>query len=133
MAETIGLNHLGLAVKNLDQTKSFFVDVLGWDESGYDASYPRTMVSDGAVKLTLWQVDHSLEVNEFHRRKNIGLHHFALGVASDQKLNELYQKIKLLPDFTIEFAPELLAGGPRKHMMLTEPGGIRVELIWQGE
>lgn len=29
MAETIGINHLGLAVRDLDATTAFFVDLLG--------------------------------------------------------------------------------------------------------
>lgn len=29
MAQTTGLNHLGLTVRDLDQTTAFFVDVLG--------------------------------------------------------------------------------------------------------
>lgn len=132
MADTLGINHLGLAVKDLDKTKRFFTELLGWEESGYDESYPRTAVSDGVVRLTLWQVDHSLEIEEFHRRKNIGLHHIAFTVESEAKLNEIYQKVLNYPDAEIEFSPELVGNGPRKHMMCNEPGGIRVEFIWQG-
>ncbi|WP_202906893.1 hypothetical protein [Vibrio mexicanus] len=63
MSETIGLNHLGLSVSDLEASKSLFVDTLGWKESGYDASYPRTAVSDGKLRLTLWQVDFSSMVS----------------------------------------------------------------------
>nr|WP_086939399.1 VOC family protein [Thaumasiovibrio occultus] len=133
MSETIGLNHLGLSVDNLEASKNFFVEVLGWQESGYDPSYPRTAVSDGKLRLTLWQVDTSLNGAQFDRKKNVGLHHLAIQVESESKLAELYQKIKAHPLCTIEFAPELLAGGPRQHMMFNEPSGLRLELIWQGE
>jgi lactoylglutathione lyase len=132
MYKTQGINHLGLSVKNLDQTVSFFVDCLGWEESGRDESYPRSAVSDGTIRLTLWEVDHSLSVNEFHFRKNIGLHHFALEIESEQKLNEISEIVKLHPGVNIEFMPELLGVGPRKHMILYEPGGIRIEFIWPG-
>ena len=88
MPVTQGINHLGLSVKNLDQTVSFFVDCLGWEESGRDDIYPRSAVSDGVSRLTLWEVDHNLEVNEFHFRKNIGIHHLALAVQSEKILNE---------------------------------------------
>lgn len=132
VAETQGLNHLGLAVNNLDQTTAFFVDVLGWQESGRDDNYPRTAVSDGKVRLTLWQVDHTLDIQTFHRRKNIGLHHVAFTVASEQQLNALYQKVKTYPGVDIEFAPEPVGSGPRKHMMCYEPGGLRIELIRPG-
>ena len=132
MAETKGINHLGLAVRDLNETRAFFTDLLGWKESGYDASYPRTAVSDGVVRLTLWQVDRAKDISAFDRRKNIGLHHLALEVESEAKLNELFRKVSEYPGAAVEFAPELLGSGPRKHMMCSEPGGIRIEFIWQG-
>lgn len=132
MSETSGLNHLGLSVSNLNASKAFFVEVLGWEESGYDASYPRTAVSDGWLRLTLWQVDKSLDGEPFNRKKNVGLHHLAIQVESEEKLNHLYSKISDRADCNVEFAPELLSGGPRKHMMLAEPSGLRIELIWPG-
>lgn len=132
MATTKGINHLGLAVGDLNQTTAFFVDCLGWQESGRDNSYPRTAVSDGTCKLTLWQVDRSLDVHAFHRRQNIGLHHVAFEVASEQELNDTADKVTGYPGVEIEFLPELVGDGPRKHMMCYEPGGIRVEFIWSG-
>ncbi len=133
MLTTSGMNHLGLSVENLDLTTRFFVDCLGWEESGRDESYPRTAVSDGSVRLTLWEVDHRLDTEPFHRRKNIGLHHVALTVLSEDVLNQLAEKVANWPGVSIEFMPELIGGGPRKHMMFSEPGGIRLELIWSGE
>jgi len=130
---TQGINHLGLSVKYLDATRDFFVKGLGWEESGRDESYPRTAVSDGMVRLTLWQVDHSQSIVEFDRRKNVGLHHLALAVASEQELNIYFEKMKAFPGVVIEFAPEPVGKGPRKHMMCYEPGGLRIEFIWSGE
>ena len=132
MAETKGINHLGLAVRDLHETRAFFTGLLGWKESGYDQSYPRTAVSDGLIRLTLWQVDRAKDIVSFDRRRNIGLHHLALEVESEAKLNEIFKKVSEYPGATIEFAPELVGSGPRKHMMCNEPGGIRVEFIWQG-
>lgn len=60
MYTTQGINHLGLSVKNIDQTVSFFLDCLGWEESGRDETYPRSAVGDGCIRLTLWEVDHNL-------------------------------------------------------------------------
>jgi catechol 2,3-dioxygenase-like lactoylglutathione lyase family enzyme len=132
MYQTQGLNHLGLSVKNLDQTLAFFTGCLGWEESGRDASYPRSAVSDGSIRLTLWQVDNDLAVNEFHFRQNVGLHHFALEVATEAELNEIAASVAAWPGVEIEFMPELLGAGPRKHMIFYEPGGIRIEFIWPG-
>lgn len=132
MAETKGINHLGLAVRDLHESKTFFTELLGWRESGYDASYPRTAVSDGVVRLTLWQVDRSKDIATFDRKKNIGLHHLALEVESEAKLNEIFEKVSEYPGASVEFSPELVGSGPRKHMMCNEPGGIRIEFIWPG-
>jgi len=132
MYKTQGINHIGLSVKNLDQTVALFTDCLGWEESGRDDSYPRSAVSDGYVRLTLWQVDHARAVNEFHFRQNGGLHHFALEVATQAELNKIAGSVAAWPGVEIEFMPELLGSGPRKHMIFYEPGGIRIEFIWPG-
>lgn len=133
MIETQGLNHLGLTVSDLEATTRFFVECLGWKESGRDDSYPRTAVSDGTLRLTLWQVDVSLEVETFDRKKNVGLHHLALSVPTELALKDLAQRVSEWPGVDIEFEPELVGKGPRKHMMFSEPGGIRLEFIWSGE
>ena len=130
---TRGINHLGLSVKDLDQTVTFFVDCLGWEESGRDESYPRSAVSDGNVRLTLWEVDHALDVHTFHFRQNVGLHHFALELETEDELNAIAQRVKEYPGVSIEFMPELVGQGPRKHMIFNEPGGIRIEFIWPGQ
>ena len=132
MHKTQGINHLGLSVRNLDQTVAFFTDCLGWEESGRDDSYPRSAVGDGNIRLTLWEVDHALEVNEFHFRQNVGLHHFALEVASEAELDEISERVSTYPGVNVEFMPEPVGGGPRKHMIFNEPGGIRIEFIWPG-
>jgi len=132
MPITKGVNHLGLAVLDLEKTAKFFVDGLGWTESGRDPTYPRTAVSDGHVRLTLWQVDQSGPVVRFDRRRNVGLHHLALEVRSETDLNSIMERLSAYPGVAIEFSPELVGNGPRKHMMCYEPGGLRIEFIWLG-
>ena len=130
--KTRGINHLGLSVRDLNQTVAFFVDCLGWEESGRDDSYPRSAVSDGNIRLTLWEVDHTLDVNAFHFRQNVGLHHFALELETEAELNAIAERVQDFPGVSIEFMPELVGQGPRKHMIFNEPGGIRIEFIWPG-
>ena len=131
-ATTNGLNHLGLSVRHLDQSVNFFVNCLGWSESGRDMSYPRSAVSDGKIRLTLWQVDHNLDVEGFNRMQNVGLHHLALQVETEGELFALADAVSVYPGVVVEFMPEPVGDGPRKHMMFSEPGGIRLELIWPG-
>ena len=130
---TQGMNHLGLAVLHLDATRDFFVKQLGWTESGRDDAYPRTAVTDGSLRLTLWQVEQNSQATLFDRRKNVGLHHLALNVSSKAQLEATYQALEESEDVDIEFPPELVGNGPRMHMMCYEPGGIRIEFIWAGE
>ena len=132
MHKTQGINHLGLSVKNLDLTRDFFTHCLGWEESGRDDSYPRTAVGDGNIRLTLWQVDHALDVNDFHFRRNVGLHHVAFEVATEAELNDMAAAVSAYPGVEIEFMPEPVGDGPRRHFIFFEPGGIRIEFIWPG-
>lgn len=130
--KTNGINHLGLTVRNLDETVAFFVTGLGWTEGPRDDSYPRSSVSDGCCRLTLWQANQSPAPRSFDRKTNIGLHHLALEVETEAALTEAHARLLAYPGVHIEFAPEPLGDGRRKHMMFTEPGGIRLELIWPG-
>ena len=131
MALTSGLNHLGLTVRDVDQTTAFFVDVLGWDETARDPSYPRTTVTDGSLRLTLWQVQVG-DAAAFDRKSVLGLHHLALEVADEATLNALAKTLSAHPDVAVEFMPEFMGAGPRRHMMFAEPGGLRIELLWAG-
>jgi hypothetical protein len=75
----------------------------------------------------LWKIQTNQPVG-FDRKTNIGLHHLALRVTSEQELNETYQKIAK-SKYKIEFAPELLRQGPSKHFMVYGPSQIRIEFI----
>jgi lactoylglutathione lyase len=126
-ALTVGFDHVGLSVSDLEATTNFFVKTLRWKLRGGDPSYPAKFVSDGKMFLTLWQTTSKKESVKFNRKKNIGLHHLAFTVASFEALEEIHQRSKLVKGLVIEFPPELAFGGPRKHMMIREPSGNRLE------
>ena len=128
MAITQGAHHIGLTVPNIDATRDFFVDVLDFKQVGAVPDYPAYFVSDGATLLTLWQAATSDNATPFDRKNNIGLHHFAFKVDSIDTLNAVYETLQTTKGVEIEFAPELLGGGPTQHMMFYIPGGIRMEL-----
>ncbi|MCM8524874.1 MAG: VOC family protein [Lentisphaeraceae bacterium] len=125
---TLGIHHLGLAVKNLDETAKFFTDCLGWNIVKEVPAYPAKFVSNGHAFLTLWQTDSG--ATEFNRKENIGLHHFAIKVNSQHELVDLFEKVSEYPDIKVDFEPEKLGPGPAQHFMVFEPGGIRIEFIW---
>lgn len=127
--ETLGIDHVGLTVGRLQETVSFFTDQLGWKVIGELPGYPTIFVSNGHMKLTLWQAENPKEAIAFNRKTNIGLHHLAIGVPSFEALDHLYEKLKSVANIEIEFSPELSGKGPHKHMMIRDPSGIRIEFV----
>ena len=127
---TKGAHHIGFTVSELEESARFFTNILGWKEVGRKPEYPAVFVSDGKIMLTLWEVKEDAPV-QFNRKRNIGLHHFALQIESEDALLQLHKKLET-KGVEIEFAPEFLNQGPAKHMMCYEPSGIRVEFIWLG-
>lgn len=127
MAVTSGVDHVGLAVRDLATTRSFFTDILGFEEVGGVPDYPASFVSDGTVMITLWQTE--ADPFAFDRMANIGLHHLALRVAGMEKLQEIFQTLEQTPDVLIECPPVALEAGNGSHFMSIEPGGIRIEFI----
>jgi catechol 2,3-dioxygenase-like lactoylglutathione lyase family enzyme len=126
-ALTVGIDHVGLTVRSLDTTLSFFVGCLGWKQVGARPDYPAAFVSDGHVLLTLWEAQPQVERVEFDRKSNVGLHHLALRVSSAAALEKIAERVSQWPDVVVEFAPENLGEGPKRHAMVYEPGGIRLE------
>ena len=129
---TNGAHHIGLTVSNLEASAAFFTAGLGWREVRRDPEYPAIFVSDGTVLVTLWQVRNVAQCQAFDKNDNIGLHHVAFLVQSEESLNRVFERLREMSGVKIEFAPELLRQGPAKHMMCYEPSGIRVEFIWPG-
>lgn len=130
-ALTSGIHHVGLTVSKLEDSAGFFTHILGWKEVKRRDDYPAIFVSDGSIMLTLWAVTEKPET-AFNRKTNVGLHHLALHVDSEETLNSIHQKL-LENKIEIEFSPEFLQNGPAKHMMCFDPSGIRVEFIWLGQ
>jgi catechol 2,3-dioxygenase-like lactoylglutathione lyase family enzyme len=127
-AITKGAHHLGLTVPDLEQTRRFFIDTLGYEQLGEVPDYPAVFLSDGTTMITLWQAVDPANAVPFDRKNVIGLHHFALSVDSGD-LDDLHQRLEKTGDVEIEFAPEPLGDMPVRHMMCNIPGGIRVEFL----
>jgi len=127
---TVGVDHIGLSVRNLESTCRFFCDCLGWSVIGERPDYPAAFVSDGCQVVTLWQVQSPERAAEFDRRANVGLHHLALAVADRERLEALHERVANWPNVVVEFGPELSGKGPKIHFMVLEPGGIRLEFAY---
>ncbi|HXU06560.1 MAG TPA: VOC family protein [Polyangia bacterium] len=127
---TLGFDHVGLTVADLEASRRFFVECLGWKVVGERPAYPAVYVSDGRAVVTLWRVENAATFVAFDRRKNVGLHHLALKVADRAALDAVHARVAQWQGVTIEFAPEPSGNGPKVHMMIREPGGNRIEFSW---
>jgi len=127
---TCGVDHVGLSVQDLESTRRFFCDCLGWRVVGERPDYPAAFVSDGQQIVTLWQVEVPDQAVAFDRRANVGLHHLALAVADRVGLDALHQRVANWPGVVVEFAPELSGQGPKIHFIVREPSGIRIEFAF---
>ncbi|MCV6595035.1 MAG: VOC family protein [Silicimonas sp.] len=125
---TLGIDHLGLTVADLDASLGFFTECLGWRQVGGRPEYPSAFITDGVGVLTLWQQKE--QGADFDRRANVGLHHFALKVADRETLDALFDQVAGWPGVEVEFAPEFSGTGPKIHFMIREPGGTRVEFAY---
>lgn len=125
MSFTSGVHHIGLAVSKLEESAEFFTKLLGWEEVKRREDYPAIFVRDGAIMITLWQTQVAEPV-DFDRKTNVGLHHLALRVNSQETLYQLHDVLKA-KGIEIEFEPTLIREGPSMHMMCYEPSGIRIE------
>jgi catechol 2,3-dioxygenase-like lactoylglutathione lyase family enzyme len=128
-AITRGLHHIGLTVSKLEASAAFFTSVLGWREVRRDESRPSIFVTDGTVLVTLWQAREA--PTPFDRARNVGLHHVAFAVRTEADLERVHRRLAE-HHVPIEFPPDLMRGGPAKHMMCYEPSGIRVEFTLAG-
>lgn len=127
-ALTHGAHHIGLTVPDLAATQGFFLETLGFEQVGEVPDYPAVFMTDATTMITLWQAEDPATATPFDRRKNIGLHHFAL-VVDPAQIDALHEKLVASDDVRVEFAPESLGGGPVRHMMCYIPGGIRMEFL----
>ena len=131
-ALTGGIHHVGLTVSNLQETKIFFLETLGFKQVGEVPEYPAAFVSDGNIMITLWQAEAPDNVTAFDRKNVIGLHHLALSVADPATLDAVAEKLQDTKGVSIEFPPQPLGNVGTRHMMCNIPGGIRVEFIAPG-
>jgi lactoylglutathione lyase len=117
-----GISHIGLAVSDLEASFLFF-EALGYKKVGGDESYPSYFISNDKSILTLWQTDANAVC--FNRKINVGLHHLALQVNSEEALHDAYNAVLKVPGTTNEFGPKDFPFG--KHAMVHDPSGLRIE------
>jgi len=107
------VDHIGIAVKNLDETIPYYTETLGLNllkiEEVASESVRVAFVDAGNVKLELLEpISEQSAIHSFIEKKGEGIHHIAFGVEGiEQRMNELRTKgIRILNE-----QPKIGAGG----------------------
>ena len=127
-----GLDHVGVAVKNLDVAIGLWRDVLGMKLEAVHTAKERQLKiaflsAGGETRLELLEpTGEGSLVSDFIEKHGEGIHHIAIKVRNlEQALNQLRAKgVKMLDP-----APRVGVGGVRiAFARLTEEGNVLVEL-----
>jgi len=107
------VDHIGIAVKNLDETIPYYTDTLGLTvlkiEEVVSESVRVAFIDAGNVKLELLEpMSEQSAIHSFIEKKGEGIHHIAFGVEGiEERMNELREKgVRILNE-----QPKIGAGG----------------------
>ena len=107
------VDHIGIAVKNLDETIPYYTDTLGLTvlkiEEVVSESVRVAFIDAGNVKLELLEpMSEQSAIHTFIEKKGEGIHHIAFGVEGiEERMNELREKgVRILNE-----QPKIGAGG----------------------
>ncbi len=126
-----GIDHIGIAVKSIDETLPFYENVLGLKllkiEEVHSQNVKVAFIDGGNVKLELLEpLTDEGGVAKFIAKKGEGIHHVAFGVKGIQeRIDELKEKgINMIDD-----KPKPGAGGAQVAFMHPKSGhGVLYEL-----
>ena len=65
---TRGAHHISLTVSNLDVTRKFFLDTLGYEEISEVSDYPASFLSGGKIMIKLRQAADPVNAIPFDRK-----------------------------------------------------------------
>ena len=109
------VDHIGIAVKNLDETIPYYTETLGLKvlkiEEVASESVRVAFIDAGNVKLELLEpMSEQSAIHTFIEKKGEGIHHIAFGVEGiEERMTELREKgIRILNE-----QPKLGAGGAK--------------------
>ena len=130
------IDHIGIAVKDLEEAKCIYRDILGLEFKGTETIENQKIIHAtflaGGVKIELVQSTHpDGPIGKFIEKRGEGIHHIAFRVENiDESLKELSAKgVKLIDE-----KAKIGAGGTRiAFIHPKDMNGVLIELIERGE
>lgn len=110
------LDHIGIAVKNLDEAVKFYRDVLGLElvevEEVPEEKVKIAMFKAGSVYIELLQgLSEDSAISKYIAKRGEGIHHIAIRVES---VDALTKELKEKGVRVVYEEPKLVSGGKRK-------------------
>src|SRR5437773_3846467 len=122
------LGHLVLYVRNLERSRGFYRDVLGWKEitvSGEEVGFPAAAFSSGRTHHELLLIQVGEDATPIPEGRRVGMYHFGLKVGETD--DELREAIKTCQDNDVRIV------GASDHtvthsLYILDPDGNEIEL-----
>ncbi len=121
------LGHIVLYVRNLERSRRFYKDVLGWDEipGGTPAGFPAAAFTSGRTHHELLLIEVGESAASIPSGRRVGMYHFGLKVGESD--DELREALGALRDAGVEVL------GASDHtvthsLYIADPDGNEVEL-----
>ena len=119
------LGHIVLYVKDLERSRRFYRDVLGWKELGAPEGMPATAFSSGRTHHELLLIEVGPHAAAPPRGPRTGLYHFGLKVGTtDDELREMLAKLE---DARVEIVGAT-DHGVTHSLYIKDPDGNEIEL-----
>ena len=115
----VGMNHVGIAVANMDEAVAFYTQKMGFKEAF------RTTNEQGQTQLVFIQTNKNtfLELGQANAQRPAGFTHVGIHVESMPQAIKLYQSRGLMVS-----EPRLSVPVGSTQANITDPNGLRVEL-----
>lgn len=128
--QTSGLDHINLTVANIERSRRFYGDLLGFEIQTTPDDYPDAFAAGscsffvGGVEITLVTHDDAAPGDRFDERR-IGLDHLSFKAPREQALHDLAERLKQAGVETK--GVEVYAPNGKKYVAFRDPDNIQLE------